>query len=96
MKNIKIVLTPEVEVIDVRCDKCGAVDIFHDGDANVSEFKAGFGWGSAHDQETIEFHLCDECLFSILDYEKVRYRLSGIPELDMGDTNDFEDKEGNE
>ncbi len=78
MRITKTKMEPTIETTKLTCDKCNQIDVIYgDGDVHVSEFKSSFGYGSDHDQETIEFHLCDDCLFSILDYEKVNYRLKG-------------------
>ncbi|WP_417583217.1 hypothetical protein [Nitrincola sp.] len=54
-------------VEDVRCDVCGAST--SNNSAHEPEFgvlQADWGYGSQHDGEQYELHLCETCFFSAL------------------------------
>ncbi len=73
----KEIITTVVEL--VQCDKCNAVEKYHDFDgSDVASFKYQFGYLSkeGRDQSTIEFDLCDECLIDLLDKANIRYRIT--------------------
>lgn len=55
-------------VSDVRCDVCGA-SCLSGGDGGNLEFgtlSAKWGYGSQHDGEVYEVHLCERCFFPAL------------------------------
>ena len=66
--SMKIMTQKVVDVVeDVRCDVCG------DSTSREGEYlpqfgmlKADWGYGSRHDGERYELHLCEGCFFSAL------------------------------
>lgn len=65
---MKVTEMQEVEVIkDVLCDICGdstSGDNKHS--PQFASLQADWGYGSAHDGEVYEVHLCEGCFFSAL------------------------------
>ncbi len=82
MKITKDITTIRKEVETLRCDRCKKTDIIYSGkemgagEIHVSQFKSSFGYGSDLDQKTINFDLCDDCLFAMLDFAKIEYRIT--------------------
>jgi hypothetical protein len=73
---MKILTQKVVDVVeDVRCDVCG------DSTSREGEYppqfgmlKADWGYGSRHDGERYELHLCEDCFFSALATLKQGHR----------------------
>ena len=63
---MKVMMHQTVEVIShVLCDVCGR----NTSDGKTSQYgtlKADWGYGSAHDGDSYEVHLCEACFFSAL------------------------------
>lgn len=65
---MKIMTPKTVEVVsDVVCDVCGGSTVKAEGSTpEFATLKADWGYGSAHDGEQYEVHLCEPCFFSTL------------------------------
>ncbi|EKG0013005.1 hypothetical protein ACT7PP_003087 [Vibrio cholerae] len=65
---MKVVGKQEVEVIkDIQCDVCG--DSTSGNDSHSPQYgalQANWGYGSKHDGEVYEVHLCELCFFQAL------------------------------
>lgn len=51
---------------DVLCDVCGASTIIAGGGPEFGTLSARWGYGSTHDGECYEVHLCEPCFFKAL------------------------------
>ena len=65
---MKIVTKQEVDVIsDIRCDVCDESCSPVEGyDPLYGTLSAKWGYGSTHDGEAYEVHLCESCFFQTL------------------------------
>lgn len=65
---MKIMTPKTIEVVsDVVCDVCGNSTVKTEGSTpEFATLKADWGYGSAHDGEQYEVHLCGTCFFSTL------------------------------
>ena len=65
---MKIMTKQEVDVVsDIRCDVCDASCSPVDGyGPQVGTLSARWGYGSTHDGEAYEVHLCESCFFQAL------------------------------
>ena len=52
--------------IDVLCDVCSRATTPPGGSAQYGMLTAHWGYGSKHDGERYEVHLCEQCFFSTL------------------------------
>ena len=52
--------------IDVLCDVCSSSTTPPGGSAQYGTLTAHWGYGSKHDGERYEVHLCEQCFFSTL------------------------------
>jgi|TARA_Y100000114_G_scaffold93023_1_gene86436 hypothetical protein len=52
--------------IDVLCDVCSSSTTPPGGSAQYGMLTAHWGYGSKHDGERYEVHLCEQCFFSTL------------------------------
>ncbi|MBL0577703.1 MULTISPECIES: hypothetical protein [Aeromonas] len=66
---MKIMTKKEIEVIsDIRCDVCEE-SCQTEGDVSNIEFgtlSAHWGYGTQHDGESYEVHLCESCFFQAI------------------------------
>ena len=82
MRTTKEIQVTRKETSTVSCDRCNRTDIIYSGEkmgsgeVHVSQFSSSFGYGSDLDQRTIYVDLCDDCLFSMLDFDKIKYRIT--------------------
>ncbi|WP_165668519.1 hypothetical protein [Metapseudomonas otitidis] len=53
-------------VSDVLCDVCGAITRIEGYGLQFGTLRASWGFGSAHDGERYEVHLCEPCFFTTL------------------------------
>ncbi|NWL78023.1 hypothetical protein DM872_14300 [Pseudomonas taiwanensis] len=66
---MKITAMERVEsVSDVLCDVCGASTRVEGYGLQFGTLRASWGYGSAHDGERYEVHLCEPCFFQTLAY----------------------------
>ena len=65
---MKIMTKQQVDVVsDIRCDVCDASCSPIDGyGLQVGTLSARWGYGSTHDGESYEVHLCESCFFQAL------------------------------
>lgn len=64
---MKITGPVEVEsVIDVKCDVCGTSTRIEEGGYQFATLQAHWGYGTLHDGERYEIHLCEHCFFQAL------------------------------
>jgi len=64
MKIIEEKLTPVIT--DVLCDVCSCSTTPPGGSAEFGVLSALWGYGSKHDGERYEIHLCEPCFFATL------------------------------
>ena len=80
--------TVEVDAVsDVRCDLCLTSTQSKNGGLEFATLQAHWGYGSQHDGERYEVHLCEDCFFSTLAYFNVQNLFSeeGDAGLKAGD-----------
>ena len=64
---MKITATEQTEsVSDVLCDVCGESTRVEGSGLQFGTFRASWGYGSAHNGERYEVHLCETCFFRAL------------------------------
>ncbi|MBD8237843.1 MULTISPECIES: hypothetical protein [Pseudomonas] len=69
----------EVETfIDVRCDVCDASTRVDTGGLQFGSLQAKWGFGSSHDGERYEIHLCENCFFQALTYLRQERRIQNM------------------
>lgn len=57
----------EVETVtDIVCDVCGESTHLKTGGHQFGTLKAHWGYGTTHDGERYEVHLCEQCFFQAL------------------------------
>ena len=80
----------EVEaVIDVHCDVCRCSTRLDTGGLQFATLQAHWGFGTQHDGEQYELHLCENCFFATLAYVKQERRIQGLfDQNDQGATSD--------
>lgn len=66
MKIIEEKLSPVIT--DVLCDVCNGSTISPGGSAEFGVLSADWGYGSQHDGERYEIHLCETCFFATLSH----------------------------
>jgi len=72
--SMKITVKVQTEsVSDVRCDVCGEGTRIEGYGLQFGTLRANWGYGSAHDGERYELHLCEPCFFrTISDLKRER------------------------
>ena len=76
---MKITGRVEVEtVIDVVCDVCRCSTRLDTGGNQFGALQAHWGYGTAHDGERYELHLCEDCFFQTLAYLKQERRIQNL------------------
>jgi hypothetical protein len=64
---MKIIGKVEIEaVVDVVCDVCQFSTRVTGGGLQFATLQAHWGWGTKHDGERYELHLCEGCFFRAL------------------------------
>lgn len=53
-------------VVDVKCDICGTSTRIEEHGCQFGTLQAHWGYGTLHDGERYEIHLCERCFFQIL------------------------------
>ena len=85
---MKVTEKVEVDAVtDVRCDVCLTSTQSKNGRLEFATLQAHWGYGSQHDGERYEVHLCEDCFFSTLAYFNVQNLFSeeGDAGLKAGD-----------
>ncbi len=85
---MKVTEKVEVDAVtDVRCDVCLTSTQSKNGGLEFATLQAHWGYGSQHDGERYEVHLCEDCFFSTLAYFNVQNLFSeeGDAGLKAGD-----------
>ncbi len=80
MKTLKEVERTIEEVDMITCDCCGyeqkeGPQHWITCDRDMISTHHMFGYGSSNDQSTLDFDICEECLFDMLKKSNVNYRL---------------------
>lgn len=65
-------------VTDVRCDICDASTRLANGNLQYGTLEAQWGYGTAHDGERYEVHLCERCFFTTLAFLKQERRTAHL------------------
>lgn len=89
---MKITGRVETEVVtDVKCDICTRSTRVDAGGLQFATLKAKWGFGTKHDGERYEFHLCEGCFFGNIAYLKQERRVENLfDETDQASvTDDF-------
>lgn len=61
-------------VTDVLCDVCGCSTCLGNGGFQFGTLKAHWGYGTTHDGERYELHLCEGCFFGAVRFLKQERR----------------------
>ncbi len=73
---MKITGLVEVEAVtNVTCDVCGCSTRRAAGGYQYGTLHANWGYGSEHDGQRFEVHLCEHCFFQTLAYIKQERRV---------------------
>lgn len=76
---MKITGLVEVETVtDVTCDVCGCPTRRAAGGYQYGTLQAHWGYGSEHDGQRFEVHLCEHCFFQTLAYMKQERRVQQL------------------
>ncbi|MFS8172941.1 hypothetical protein [Vreelandella titanicae] len=65
-------------VTDVVCDVCLTSTRVADEGLEFATFQAHWGYGTQHDGERYELHLCESCFFSTLAFLKKERRVQNL------------------
>lgn len=71
-------------VTDVRCDVCRKSTRLANSNLQYGRLEAQWGYGTAHDGERYEVHLCEPCFFATLAYLKQERRTANLFDEDAG------------
>ena len=85
---MKVTEKVEVDAVtDVRCDVCLTSTQSKNSGLEFATLQAHWGYGSQHDGERYEVHLCEDCFFSTFAYFNVQNLFSeeGDAGLKAGD-----------
>ena len=86
---MKITGRVEIEgVPDVLCDVCRSSARLKSGGHQFGTLQAHWGYGSAHDGQRYELHLCEECFFRTLACLKQERRTQNLFAQDSQDLNE--------
>ena len=86
---MKIIGRVEVEAVtDVVCDICRCSTRTNIGAHQFGTLQAHWGYGTAHDGERYELHLCEDCFFQTLAYLKQERRTQHLFSEDGQDLTD--------
>lgn len=73
---MKVTGTMKVETVtDVLCDVCGCSTRVTPGGLQFATLKAHWGYGTTHDGERYELHLCEGCFFGAVAFLKQERRV---------------------
>ncbi|WP_224795675.1 hypothetical protein [Pseudomonas fluorescens] len=72
---MKITGRVEMEVVvEVMCDRCGGTTQVEGNGLQFGTMRAQWGYGSQHDGQVYELHLCETCFFAQLtDIKRERW-----------------------
>lgn len=84
-------IIPTEQVVDILCDTCGCSTKIDLGSNEFGTLSASFGYGSLHDSEKYQVHLCESCFFETLAYLRETHRQKNMfdPEYEQADINTF-------
>lgn len=88
-------ITGKVEVhtvTDVVCDVCLCTTQIADG-LEFATLQARWGYGTQHDGERYELHLCESCFFRTLGYMKDERRIQNLFSYDESACGNVSDEE---
>jgi hypothetical protein len=76
---MKVIGRVEVDTVtDVTCDVCGDSTRMEEGAYQYGTLQAHWGYGTKHDGERYEIHLCDDCFFRTLATLKEERRVQSM------------------
>ncbi|SDM97288.1 hypothetical protein [Vreelandella arcis] len=76
---MKVIEKVEIDAVtDVVCDVCLSSTRVADEGLEFATLQAQWGYGSQHDGERYELHLCESCFFSTLAYFKQERRVQNL------------------
>ena len=82
---MKITGRIEIEAVtDVVCDMCLCSTCVPEGGRQFATLHAHWGYGTKHDGERYELHLCEKCFFQALSYVKQERRTQNLFNDDGG------------
>ncbi|PMX28920.1 MULTISPECIES: hypothetical protein [unclassified Pseudomonas] len=82
---MKVIGKVEVDgVEDVVCDVCRLTTKVHNGGLQFATLQAHWGYGTKHDGERYEIHLCEGCFFQAVAGLKEERRTQGLFDDDGG------------
>jgi hypothetical protein len=82
---IKITGKVEIEaVMGVVCDVCQLTTRVQNGGLQFATLQAHWGYGTKHDGERYELHLCENCFFQAIANLKQERRAQGLFGSDGG------------
>jgi hypothetical protein len=67
-------VAPTEQVVDVRCGVCGESSRMVERMLDYATLAANWGYGSRHDGERYEVHLCESSFFETLAYLRQSHR----------------------
>jgi len=71
-------ILPVETVVDITCDACGKSTRADGGGLEYGVLQANWGYGSKHDGERFEIHLCEGCFFSSVSNIRRDYALNTL------------------
>ncbi|XEG72426.1 hypothetical protein QA447_31225 [Pseudomonas sp. abacavir_1] len=88
---MKIIGRVEIEAItDVKCDVCSCSTRLDTSGFQFASIQAHWGFGTKHDGERYELHLCEDCFFGMIAYLKQERRIQNLfDENDQTATDDL-------
>jgi hypothetical protein len=88
---MKVIERVEIEVVtDVKCDVCRCSTRLETGALQFATLQAHWGFGTKHDGERYEIHLCENCFFGTIAHVKQERRIQSLfDESDLADTDDL-------
>ncbi len=90
-------IVPTTQVVDILCDVCGASTTKSLGTLEFGTLEACWGYGSQHDGERYQVHLCEGCFFGALANLRQEHRLMNMfsDDYQPADPDQFGKIEGN-
>lgn len=88
---MKIIERVEIEAVtDVKCDVCKCSTRSEIDGLQFATLQAHWGFGTKHDGDRYELHLCEDCFFGTIAYLKQERRVqSFFDDSDLADTDDL-------
>jgi hypothetical protein len=76
---MKIIERVEIEAVtDVKCDVCRCSTRSEIDGLQFATLQAHWGFGTKHDGERYELHLCENCFFGTITYIKQERRIQSL------------------